>query len=332
MDRTRLAGWIAAGLLLLAAAGCGDDDTNDVADAGGEDAAAEDAPGELPPDVLEDRPDAGDDDAAPPDVPVDTPADLGDAPEDRLEADDAADLPDAPPGIWRPAPGTSWQWQLTGTIDDSLDVQMYDIDLFEAPQATIDGLRARGVAVICYFSAGSWEEWRDDADDFPTSAIGEPLDGWPGESWLDVRDAGVRDVMRARLDLAVAKRCDGVEPDNVDGYDNDSGFPLRPADQLDYNRFLAAEAHARGLSIGLKNDLDQVEALLDDFDWALNEECFQWDECGTLAPFIEAGKAVFHVEYGGASLADEICPQANALDFDSLIKRLDLDAWRVPCR
>ncbi len=92
------------------------------------------------------------------------------------------------------------------------------------------------------------------------------------------------------------------------------------------------EAHARGLSVGLKNDLDQVTALVADFDWALDEECFRYSECGTLQPFIDAGKAVFQVEYGDMALATTVCPQANALDFDTLIKNLDLDAWRIACR
>lgn len=235
-------------------------------------------------------------------------------------------------GVWRPAPGTSWQWQLTGVIDTTYDVAMYDIDLFDTPQETIAALQAEGRVVICYFSAGSREDWRPDADEFPPDAIGDPMDGWPGECWLDVRDPGVRDIMSARMDLAVAKGCDGVEPDNVDGYSNQTGFPLTYADQLDHNRFLASAAHARGLSVGLKNDLEQVDDLLDDFDWALNEECFAWDECDMLTPFIQAGKAVFHVEYGNAGLADTICPQALALDFDTLIKHMDLDAWRVSCR
>src|SRR5258705_316926 len=82
-----------------------------------------------------------------------------------------------------------------------------------------------------------------------------------------------------------------IEPDNVDGYANSSGFPLSAKDQLAYNRWLAEAAHARGLSIALKNDLDQVAALAPYFDWALNEECFQYKECGSLAPFTTAGKA-----------------------------------------
>ncbi len=233
--------------------------------------------------------------------------------------------------VWSPAPGTSWQWQLTGTIDTSLNVAMYDIDLFDAPQAKIDALRAAGKKVICYFSAGSYEDWRSDKASFPAAAIGNPLDGWEGEAWLDTRNAGVRSAMKARLDLAVKKRCDGVEPDNVDGYANDPGFPLTAATQLDYNTFLATEAHARGLSIGLKNDLDQVTALVTKFDWALNEECHTYGECEMLSPFISAGKAVFHVEYGAATLASTVCPATKPLGFSSLIKKLDLGVWRTAC-
>ncbi|MCB8944829.1 MAG: endo alpha-1,4 polygalactosaminidase [Ardenticatenaceae bacterium] len=236
--------------------------------------------------------------------------------------------------VWQPAPGTSWQWQLSGTIDTSYDVAMYDIDLFDAPQATIDQLHQDGRIVICYFSAGSWEDWRDDAGDFPTAVLGNPLDGWPGEKWLDIRQIdSLRPIMQARLDLAVAKQCDGIEPDNVDGYTNHSGFPLTAAHQLTYNIWLADQAHSRSLSIGLKNDLDQIPALQPHFDWALNEQCFQYDECDLLLPFIQANKAVFGVEYEeeNADPAD-FCPQANALNLDWLLKRYDLDSFRVACR
>lgn len=233
--------------------------------------------------------------------------------------------------IWRPAPGTSWQWQLTGTIDPSFDVTMYDVDLFDTPQAVIDRLRADGRVVICYVSAGSWEDWRTDAAAFPPATRGKPLADWPGERWLDVRSPAVRTALVARLELAVRKRCDGVEPDNVDGHTNDTGFPLTAADQLDFNRFLAAAAHARGLSIGLKNDLDQAAALEPFFDWALVESCWQYDECDLLAPFLRAGKAVFGTEYPPATAAD-VCPRANAANHDTLLKARDLDAARTACR
>lgn len=234
--------------------------------------------------------------------------------------------PPPPTGtIWRPVPRTTWQWQLTGTIDTSVNAAMYDIDLVDAPQSTIDALHAAGRIVICYFSAGSYEQWRSDAMAFPTAALGNTLDGWPDERWLDTRDAGVRNVMRTRLDLAKSKRCDGVEPDNVDGYTNDPGFPLTSATQIDYNKFLAAEAHARGLSIGLKNDLDQVKALEPFFDWALNEQCAQYKECNMLSPFVAANKAVFQTEYSKS------CPSLTP-GHSIILKSLNLNAPRTVCQ
>jgi len=126
------------------------------------------------------------------------------------------------------------------------------------------------------------------------------------------------------MDLAVSKGCDGLEPDNVDGYSSSNGFSLKAADQLDFNKFLASEAHKRGLSIGLKNDLEQAKSLEPFFDWALNEQCYEYDECTDLNVFIQAGKAVFSTEYSGS--AGTVCPYMNGLKFSSLIKDLDLDA------
>ena len=207
---------------------------------------------------------------------------------------------------------------------------MYDIDLFDVPQQTIDKLHADGRVVICYFSAGSWENWRPDADQYPNEVRGRG-NGWPGEKWLDIRRIDLLGpILERRLDLAREKGCDGVEPDNVDGYTNKTGFSLTADDQLSFNRWLADQAHLRGLSIGLKNDLEQAEILEPWFDWALNEQCFQYDECELLLPFIQAGKAVFGVEYEGNPA--DYCPQANAMGFDWLEKSKDLGADYLSCR
>jgi hypothetical protein len=240
--------------------------------------------------------------------------------------------PPAPPPAtrWQPPPGTSWQIQLQGTLDTTAAAMVYDIDLFDTPAATIAALHAAGRKVICYFSAGSFENWRSDAGQFPAASLGNALDGWPGERWLDTRAAGVRAVMRARMDLAVSKKCDAVDPDNVDGYTNKPGFPLTAATQLDYNTFLAAEGHARGLAVGLKNDLGQAAGLVDAFDFAVNEQCQAYAECDLLTPFIARSKAVFGIEYTGSTAS--VCAAANAVNFDTDIKKLALDAWRVACR
>jgi len=243
----------------------------------------------------------------------------------------AENVPTPAPRWWRPRPGTSWQWQLSGPVDTSIDVHMYDIDLFDSPTSLIDRLHRDGRVVICSFSAGSLEQWRPDRDRYPEIILGLPLDGWPEERWVDIRRLDILGpILEHRLDLAVSKGCDGVEPDNVDGFTHQSGFPLRAEDQRAFNRWLAAQAHRRGLSVGLKNDLSQVAELAEDFDWALNEECFAHDECDRLLPFLRQDKAVFGVEYEGRP--EDFCPRANRMNMDWLKKNLSLDAWRVPCR
>lgn len=82
--------------------------------------------------------------------------------------------------------------------------------------------------------------------------------------------------------------------------------------------------------MGLKNDLDQVLDLVDDFDWTLNEQCFEFNECDQLLPFVAAGKAVFGVEY--VLNPTTFCPQANGMNFYWLKKNIALDAGRISCR
>jgi hypothetical protein len=231
---------------------------------------------------------------------------------------------------WAPTVGTSWQWQLHGQIDTAVDVPVYDVDLFEVDQSLVAKLHAAGRKVICYLSAGSQEDWRPDADRFPAAVIGKELDGWPGERWLDVRQMDVLEpIMAARMDTCHEKGFDAVEPDNVDGYANESGFPLTEDDQLRYNLMLARLAHDRGLGVALKNDLAQIDELVADFDFAVNEECVAYDECRELTPFIQAGKAVLHVEY--SLPRSEFCPVTKPLSLSSMRKPLDLTAPREPC-
>lgn len=237
-------------------------------------------------------------------------------------------------GWWQPAAGLSWQWQLDGEIDTTIDVDMYDVDLFETSPGTVQELKDQGRAVICYISVGSWENWRPDADEFPAEVLGKKYLGWPGERWLDIRQTDLlAPILQARLDECAAKGFDGVEPDNMDGYTNNTGFPLTYNDQLTFNIWLAQEAHARGLSIGLKNNPDQVRDLLPYFDWALTEDCFDQDWCEELLPFIEAGKAFFAAEYTDTDISlDNFCSQAAEMGISVILKNRKLDAYRDACQ
>ena len=242
-------------------------------------------------------------------------------------------------GDWyKPGVSTTWQLQLQGTVNTGYDVELYDIDLFDTPAQTIADLHAAGHHVLCYFSGGSYEDWRPDATQFAASDLGNALDGWPGERWLDIRSTALRDIMSARLDLAADKGCDGVDVDNMDGFVNNSGFALTANDQLAYNRYIANAAHDRRLAIALKNDLDQIGDLADAFDLAVNEECFDYNECDLLTPFVQQGKPVLQVEYkpiytNDATARAELCTQSLSQQFSTLILPLALDdAFRFSCR
>ena len=214
---------------------------------------------------------------------------------------------------------------------------MYDVDLFDVSKAQISELQDKDIRVICYFSAGSYEAWRVDASQFPASALGDTLDGWEDERWLDIRDQGVLAIMKTRIALASEKGCDAVEPDNVDGYTNQTGFNLSHEDQFAFNLALSTAAHSHGLGIGLKNDLDQVMELEPYFDFAVNEQCFEYNECNALQPFTENNKAVFNAEYhsrwvNDANARATLCDQASTTGLSTLILPLTLDdSFRFSC-
>jgi hypothetical protein len=217
-------------------------------------------------------------------------------------------------------------------------VKAYDLDLFDTSAATIGTLRAQGSRVICYFSAGSSEDWRGDFSRFLPADMGSNLDGWPGERWLDTRSANVRAIMASRMDLAVSKGCDAVDPDNVDGYSNATGHPLTAATQLDYNRWLAEQAHARGLAVGLKNDVDQLAQLAASHDFAVNEQCHQYSECAGYSAFVSLGKPVFNIEYASKYVnntngaRDALCAASAALGISTQVLPLALDGkFRLTC-
>ncbi|WP_428774522.1 endo alpha-1,4 polygalactosaminidase [Vibrio sp.] len=239
--------------------------------------------------------------------------------------------------IWVPSPGTSWTWQLQNynnlTIDPAVDV--YGIDLFDGiNESVIARLKSEGKKVICYFSAGTREDWRPDADDFSTDSViaDGAMQDWPGEVWLDISNEtalndSIKPIMQARLDLAAQNGCDGIEPDNIDGYENTSetqGF-ISSADQLNYNKWLATEAHARGLSIALKNDIGQANELEPFFDFAINEQCFAYgNECTDYEDnFLKNNKAVFNQEYytrGSGGEIDEYTFQYTACPYFEDVK------------
>jgi hypothetical protein len=233
---------------------------------------------------------------------------------------------------WQPPPRTAaWQWQLQGKIDPTVRAWAYDIDGFEATKADVRALHRHRRRAICYLDVGSWESFRPDAARFPKAVIGRAYPGFPNERWLDVsRFELFAKPLEARIQICARKRFDAVEPDNVAGWENKTGFEITAADQLRFNRWIADQVHARGMAVALKNDPRQVKQLVGRFDFAIVEQCFQYEECAFYKPFIARDKAVLEAEY--ELEPSEFCPAAIPLGFSAIRKSYDLFAkpWE-PC-
>lgn len=236
----------------------------------------------------------------------------------------------APAGSWwAPKQRSSFQVQYYGPIDLSLPVDVYNLDWESTTAAQVLQLKSRGVRVICYLNAGAFEEWRKDKDRFPQSVIGEEVDGWDGEYWLDInRTSVLLPIMEARMDVCAAKGFDAVDPDNTDGYLQRTGFAISPTTQVAYQTALARSAHRRGLGIGLKNNPGQLAQLGAVVDFAVNEQCVEYAECYLYSPFLASGKAVFNIEYE-AELA-EVCPGRPA-GMTTVVKDRNLTAALASC-
>ena len=234
------------------------------------------------------------------------------------------------PGHWVPPAHLTWYWQLQGRLRIE-PVQVTDVDGFDTSAATVARLHAIGQHVVCYIDVGTWENWRPDARRFPRSLLGRP-NGWPGERWLDIRRLRVLEpIMRVRLRMCARKRFDAVEPDNIDGYANSSGFPIGARAQLRYDEWVARAAHGLGLAVLQKNDPAQARALEPYFDGVLDEQCNQYSECGSFAPYLRAGKPVLNAEYS-AALYPRFCAADAHLGISGALYALALNGSRFrPC-
>ncbi|WP_213498428.1 endo alpha-1,4 polygalactosaminidase [Lysobacter helvus] len=257
-------------------------------------------------------------------------------------------------------------WVLEGALDVTSPTQMglrdmngnalpepnvYDIDGEMNSAATVAYLHGKGKKVICYFDAGVYESYRTDAYRFQALSPriwGNADEGWNDSFWLDVRRVDeLEPIMKARMQVCKDKGFDAIEPDEIDGWENDTGFPITYQDQLNYNKALARWAHELGLSIGQKGDLIQVRDLVDDFDWTLNEECFQYNECTNpydpylddevpgLQLYVQRNKAVFIAEYKGYTSTkwNSICTNSTKNRFNTTRFKLGLrnNGGRMPC-
>lgn len=244
-------------------------------------------------------------------------------------------------------PNSRFAWLLQGApnetiMDSETGPKVYDFDYQNSNAEQIRNIKAKGITVICYFSAGTDEDWRPDHSQFKTGDTFGQLPGWEGELIVDTRSDNVRNIMYNRIQTMNNMGCDGIEPDNIDAYTNANNLPLNESTTLDYMQFLTDSAHGFNMSVALKNAGDLVnkklpngKTVMQAHDFALVEQCYEYNECDAFLPFVAANKAVFIVEYKGTAstwAASASCKDANAKNFDAYLMNLNLNGPRTACR
>lgn len=248
----------------------------------------------------------------------------------------AAVLPSAIPShaqvLWTPGKHEPWQWELSHQFNPNSVADMkggstdqpsiYDIDGFNNSASTVQALHIKGYHAICYIEAGSWVQERPDASQFPSSIIGKKIDGF-SDRWTDIRSPNLKPIIENRIKMCADKGFDAVEPDLEDGYSNNTGFPLKAADQLAFNTWVAQTVHSYNMSVLLKGDPEQAKQLAPTVDFFLNEQCNQYSECDSYP----TGKTILNAEYNNK------CPTSafSIANLSSTLFKVDLNGPRKPC-
>jgi len=220
----------------------------------------------------------------------------------------------------------TWAWYLAGGDIPDVDVDVIDVDLFETPASEVRRVEQAGIRTVCYLSAGTFEDGRPDADDYPEEILGNTWDEWD-ERYVDISRLDLLGpILEARLDLCVSKGFSAVEPDNIDTYGADTGFALTGDDAVAFARWFADQAHRRGLAVAQKNLPEFAADLADAFDFAVTEDCVADGWCDETSPYRTAGKAILDAEYTDRmdSLPDDLCEAARGLGISVLLADRDL--------
>ncbi|WP_405689795.1 endo alpha-1,4 polygalactosaminidase [Streptomyces sp. NBC_01185] len=224
-----------------------------------------------------------------------------------------------------PTAGMGFDYQIGGAYTPPDGVRAVSRDREDEPAA--------GLYNVCYVNAfqtqpGALEWWQDAHPDL----LLRDEDGKPiiDEGWDEVLLDTSTPAKRTRLAEIVGEWIDGceesgfqaVEPDNLDSFERSKGR-LTAAHNAAFATALAERAHGDGLAIGQKNTTDLLDRhTAIGFDFAVAEECAQFDECGAYTEAYDDRVLAIEYEGEGDVSFDEACSRWG--DRISLVLR-DLD-------
>lgn len=241
---------------------------------------------------------------------------------------------------YQPKIGDRFEWRLDSIALNEVNrysCNIIDIDAFIATKELVDAFHAKGIKVIAYISVGTLENYRPDSLLLPKEVVGNIYPAWPDERFLDLRAIEkLKPFIRSRFDMIKAKGFDGIEPDNIDSYAEETVFKLTLEDTRLFCDYIIEEAHSRGLCIGQKNTEELVPLMYGKFDWALTEDAFHQHIQDRYAAYVSAGKPVFCAEYTDEMNTGDfntlVCAKARQLNYFAFLKHRDLTQWTYECQ
>jgi hypothetical protein len=218
------------------------------------------------------------------------------------------------PGIKLPPSGVvSWDWQIGAGSDSNVTiptgVKLLDLDGFNISANKVNQLNSQGIYTVCYLDVGSFEPGRPDSSQYPAYLKLQQDPNWPGEYFLDVTDvfkpgSVLATLLTNRFKMCKDKGFSAIEPDNLQNDENVTGGRVTVQQQIDFNGWVADQAHAQGLAVFQKNGPDKIllkdrtgKMMVEKFDGILNEECQQFSECTPLSEYTKRGKLALNTEY-----------------------------------
>ncbi|WP_225429866.1 endo alpha-1,4 polygalactosaminidase [Deinococcus detaillensis] len=242
-------------------------------------------------------------------------------------------------GIKLPPSGKlSWDWQIGAGSEANITVptavKLIDVDGFNTSAAKVAQLNAQGLYTVCYLDVGSYEPGRPDSAQYPAYLKVQQDPDWPAEYFLDVTDvfkpnSALAAILKKRFQMCKDKGFAAIEPDNLQNDENVKGGKITTQQQIDFNGWVADQAHAYGLAVFQKNGPDKIllkdrtgKMMVDKFDGILNEQCQEQGECSALAEYTKRGKLALNAEYKAGLTLD--CALSDRLKINSIKRDLDL--------
>ncbi|WP_237745205.1 endo alpha-1,4 polygalactosaminidase [Kribbella catacumbae] len=193
-----------------------------------------------------------------------------------------------------PPTHAKFDYQIGGAYTPPAGVQVVTRDRTAAPAA--------GLYNICYVNA--FQVQPGEQGQWPSDLLLRDADGdlvidedW-GEALLDIRGAKAARVaakVNGWIDGCAAKGYQAIEPDNYDSYLRSKDL-ISTSQARTYLKLLADHSHSKNLAIAQKNtvELSQYRSSIG-LDFAVAEECGQYDECGDYVSAF--GNNVIVIEY-----------------------------------